>query len=43
VSPSWEDTNVEAQAMLLAYTQIREYEETEFEMNLAGAKLHDSI
>jgi hypothetical protein len=43
VADNWDETNVEAKAMLLAYGQIREYEDLEFQINLAGAKLNDKI
>jgi hypothetical protein len=37
VKPSWDDCGVETQAMLLAYSQLRDHEDMELSSSLAKA------
>jgi len=38
VGDSWDETDVWTQAKLIAYNQVREYEDAKFQIALAGAK-----
>ena len=39
VKPSWDECGVEAQALIVAFEQVRSYDEAEREAQLAGARM----
>lgn len=39
VKPAWDDNTLHVQAAILAYSQTREYDESKYEAELAGAKI----